>query len=103
LLDKGDQGIADGSGEGAGTSRRETQDLEAMGQRTFVTARAAILDIIVDRMIVGGDRLESGEMCFGHCAARDIKSLSDSEILKITGLSKAMPAAIEILGHGASK
>ena len=82
LLDKGDQRVADLMGEGAGASRGKCQDLKAMGKWAFVAAFVAILDIIMDRMIVGGDRLERGEVRLGDGAARDIKPLANREILE---------------------
>src|SRR5882724_5909756 len=74
LLDKGDQRVADGVGKGAGPRCGEREDLKAVRQRALVAALAAILDIVMDRVIVGGKRLESGEMGLGHRPARDVKS-----------------------------
>ena len=81
------------------TRRRERQDLEAVRQRPLMAAFTAILDIVMDRVIVGRDRLKGGEMCFGHRPARNVEALADRQILKIAGLAKAVPAAVEALGH----
>src|SRR5437667_12378966 len=89
-------------GKGARTRRGVTQDLEAMGQRPLVAALAAIFDIVVDRMVVGRDRLKGGEMGLGHGAARDVEALADHQILEIAGLPKAVPAAVEAFGHSPS-
>src|SRR6266850_465635 len=95
LLDKGDQRVADSVGKGAGPRCGESEDLEAVRQRPLVPAPAAVLDIVMDRVIIGRDRLEGGEMGFGHRPARDIKPLPDGQILEITGGSKAVPATLE--------
>src|SRR6266446_10422793 len=58
LLDKGDQRVADSVGKGAGPRCGEIEDLEAVRQRPLVPAPAAILDIVMDRVIIGRDRLE---------------------------------------------
>jgi len=42
-------------------------------ERTLVAALAAILDIVVDWVVVGGERLEGGEVRLGHGAARDVE------------------------------
>src|SRR5437899_3564853 len=102
LLDEGDQRFADDVGKDAGTRCGERQDLEAVRQRPLVAALTAILDIVMYRVIIGRDRLEGGEMGFGHRPARDIKPLPDRQILEITGLAKAVPATLEALGHSAS-
>src|SRR6516165_7808720 len=89
-------------GKGARTRRGETQDLEAVGERTFVAALAAIFEVVMDRMIVGGDRLEGGEVRLGHGAARDRETLADREILEIARLSHAVQGRVKALGHCAS-
>jgi hypothetical protein len=53
----------------------------------------------MDRMIVGGDRLEGSEMRLGHGAARDIEALADRQILEKAGFPEAVPAVVETLGH----
>jgi len=57
----------------------------------------------MDRVVVGGDRLERGKMCFGHRAARDIKPLTNRQILEITGLPNAVLTTVEARAHNASK
>src|ERR1700730_15926608 len=99
LLDKGDQGVANGVGKGAGPRRGEREDLKAVRQWALQAALTAILEIVMDRVIVRGKRLESGEMSLGHRPARDVKPLSDRQILEIAGLAKAVPAAVEAFGH----
>src|SRR5215472_16193071 len=62
LLGKGDQRVTDLMGEGAGAGGGEGEDLEAVGERSGVAALTAIFDIVMDRMIVGRDRLKCGKM-----------------------------------------
>jgi hypothetical protein len=103
LLDKGDQRVADLVGEGAGPCGGEGQDLEAVGERSFVAALATIFEVVMDRVIVGRDRLKSCEMCFGHRAARDIKFLANRQILEIARFPETVPAAVEAQSHNASQ
>ena len=50
-----------------------------MRQRTRVTALAAVLDVVVDRVVVGRDGLKRGEIGFGDGAARDMEAVADRE------------------------
>src|SRR5260370_28173601 len=86
-------------GEGAGAGGGEAQHLKAMRQRAGMAPVAAIFDIVMDRVIVGRDRLKCREMCVGYGAARDDEALADREVLEIPALGKAMPAMVEILPH----
>src|SRR5258708_34908694 len=88
-------------GKGAGAGRGEAQYLEAMRQRPGVAALAAIFDIVMDRMIVGRDRLEGGKIRLGDGPARDVKALADRQILEIPALRKAVLSPVEFLGHQA--
>src|SRR5436305_2099137 len=51
-----------------------------------MAAFAAIFDIVMDRMIAGGDRLEGREMRLGYGAARDRETLANRQILEVPAL-----------------
>ena len=99
LLDKGDQRVADDMGEGAGAGGRKAQHLKPVCQGAGMAALAAVFDIVVDRVIVGGDRLERREIGLGDGPARDVEVLADREVLEIPALGKAVGAPVEILDH----
>src|SRR6266550_103674 len=64
-----------------------------------MAAFATIFDIVMDRVIVGRDRLERREIGLGDSAARDVKPLSEREVLEIPALRKAVLPPIKFLGH----
>ena len=102
LLDKRDQRIADGEREAAGARSGEAQNLEAVRQRARMAAPAAVFDIVMDRMIIAREHLESGEMSLGHRTARDIETLADDQILEITAHRRTVLPAVEALCHDTS-
>src|SRR5580704_16300583 len=89
-------------GKSPGPGGGEAQHLEAVRQRTGMSALAAIFDIVVDRMIVGGNGLECGEIRLGHGPARNIEALADREILEEAAFRKTVLPAVELVagGHG---
>src|SRR6266702_2373291 len=87
-------------GEGAGAGGGKAQHLKAVCQRARVAALAAILDIIMDRVIVGRNRLERREIGLGDGPARDIEALADREVPEIPALRKAVLPPIEFVSHG---
>src|SRR5215831_7727353 len=84
-------------GKSACTRRCKSQDLEAMGERPLVAPLSAILDVVMDWMVVERDRLKGGEMRVGHRAARDTKALADRQILEVARFAKAVLLAVEAL------
>ena len=64
-----------------------------------MAALAAILDIVMDRVVIGGDRLKCSEIRFGDGAARDVEALADREVLEIPALGKAVLPPVEFLAH----
>src|SRR5271168_4534915 len=87
-------------GEGAGARGGEAQNLKSVGERGGQPALTAIFDIVMDRVIVGRDRLKGGEMRLGHSAARDRKALADCQVLEPASVAEPMPAAVEALAQG---
>src|SRR5437879_3444575 len=86
-------------GEGAGPGGGKAQHLKPVRQGAGMAALATIFDIVVDRVIVGGDRLERRKIGLGDGPARDVEALADREILEIPALGKAVGAPVKILGH----
>src|SRR5438045_4562282 len=64
-----------------------------------MAALAAIFDIVVNWVIVGGEGLERREMRLGHRAAWNVEALADREILEIAALGKSVPMPLEALAH----
>src|SRR5271167_271506 len=77
----------------------EAKNLKAMRERRRMAALPAIFDIVMDRVIVGRDRLERGKMRLGHGAARDCETLADRQVLEPAIVGEPMPATIEPLAH----
>src|SRR4051794_5202328 len=86
-------------GKGAGTGRRETEYLKPVCQRAGMAALTAIFDIVVDRVVVGRDGLERGEIGIGDGAARDVENFADREVLEIPALRKTVPPPVEGVAH----
>src|SRR5205807_2099291 len=64
LFDEGDERVVYLVRELARSRCREAHDLEAVREEGTVPVRAAVLDVVVDRMVVAGQELERGEMRF---------------------------------------
>src|SRR5437763_17085138 len=88
--------------EGAGAGRGEAKHLKAVCERARMAALAAIFDIVMDRVVVGRDRLERGEIGIGDGSARDVKALAERQILEISALRKPMLAMVEAGAHAFS-
>src|SRR5271166_1774309 len=87
--------------EGAGPGRGKAENLQTMRERRRQPARAAIFDVVMDRVIIGGKGLKRRKMGLGHGAARDRKALADPQILEPTLVSHSVTAGIKSLGHRA--
>src|SRR5205814_7924147 len=94
-----DERIADDVGKGSRASGGKAQHLKAMGERSRVAPLAAIFDVVMDRMVVGRDSLERGEIGVGDGSARDVEALAEREILEIAALREAVAAMVEFFGH----
>jgi hypothetical protein len=55
---EGDEDVADVLGQQGRAGRRECQHLQAVNDRRGVTMAAGVIDVVVDRMVIGGDSLE---------------------------------------------
>src|SRR5712692_4329101 len=86
-------------GEGAGAGGGKAQHLKAVRQRAGMTALAAIFDIVVDRVVVGRNRLERREIGLGDGPARDVEAFADREVLEIPAFGKAVRSPIEFFAH----
>ena len=103
MLDIPQQRIADYMREGAGPGRGKAENLQTMRERRRQPARAAIFDVVMDRVIIGGKGLKRRKMGLGHGAARDRKALADPQILEPTLVSHSVTAGIKSLGHRGSR
>ena len=56
----------------------ESENLQSMHHRSAMPVSSRVLDIVVDRVIVSRNRLESGGMRVRQCAARGAEDLADS-------------------------
>src|SRR5262249_43934943 len=95
LLDEADQAVADDVRESPRPSGAERQHLKAMRQKAVVAVRATVLDVVVDRVVVAGDRLEGQEVRLRDGAARAAEPLADFEIGKAPVLAHSMRLRIE--------
>src|SRR5580704_13800136 len=87
-------------GEIAGPGGSKAQHLKAVRQRAWMTALAAIFDVVVDRMIIARHGLERGEIGVRDGAARDVEGFARRQVLEIPALRKPVPGAVEFLAHG---
>src|SRR5262249_53550043 len=94
-----DQAITDRVRKAAGARRRERQHLQAMRQHVAVTVRAAIFDVVMDRMVVAGEQLKRREMRRRHGAARIAKDFPDPQVFETAGLRRREPREIECIVH----
>src|ERR1700740_104496 len=56
----------------------KAKNLQSMHHRSSMPVSARVLDIVVDRVIVSRNRLESGGMRVRQCAARGAEDLADA-------------------------
>src|SRR5439155_22813514 len=100
LLDEGDERLADHMRENAGAGGGEAQHLKPVRQRAGMAALAAIFDIVMDRVVVGRDGLERGEIGLRDGAARNVEALADDEILEKPAFRKPVLPPVETLAVG---
>jgi hypothetical protein len=60
------------------TRSSECENLQSMHQRSSMPVSSRVLDIVVDRVIVSRDRLESGGMRIRQCATRGAEYVADA-------------------------
>src|SRR5882724_12926283 len=82
LLHEADQLLADLVRKGAGADRRERHHLKAVRQHAAVTLRAAVLDVIVDRMVIARKHLERREMRLGDGAAWRAEGFANFQVVE---------------------
>ena len=70
--------VADVLRKKGGARSSEGKNLQPMHHRSSMPMSARVLDIVVDRVIVGRNRLESGGMRVRQCAAGGAEDLADS-------------------------
>src|SRR5260370_40996292 len=68
-------------GKRVATRSSEGENLQSMHHRSSMTVSARVLDIIVDRVIVSRNRLESGSMRIRQCAAWCAEYGAEVEVL----------------------
>ena len=59
---------------------------------------ARVLDIVVDRVVVSRNRLESGGMRVRQCAAWGAENLADAQVLEPSRRHDGETSGIEVLG-----
>ncbi len=73
---------------------------ETVGEQVAVAVGAAVLAIVVDRVVVGGGELERGEERLGHRARRDREALAHRQIVEPAGGGQPVRRRIEgRIGH----
>ena len=75
-------------GENPGAGGGMDQYLEAVRQQISMPPGPAVFDVIMNRMIVTGGHLESGEVRIGERSRRYIKFFSDIEIFEVFRLGE---------------
>ena len=70
--------VADVLRKEGGTRSSEGENLQSMHHRSGMPVSARVLDIIVDRVIVSRNRLESGGMRIRQCAAWGAEYVADA-------------------------
>ena len=74
--------VADVLRKEGGTRSSEGENLQSMHHRSSMPVSARVLDIVVDRVIVSRNRLESGGMRIRQCAAWGAENLADAQVLE---------------------
>ena len=70
--------VADVLRKEGGTRSSESENLRSMHHRSSMPVSARVLDIVVDRVIVSRNRLESGGMRIRQCAAWGAEYVADA-------------------------
>ncbi len=70
--------VADVLRKEGGTRSSESENLQSMHHRSAMPVSARALDIVVDRVIVSRNRLESGGMRIRQCATRGAEYVADA-------------------------
>ena len=79
---EGDEDVADVLREQGRSGRRECQHLQTVNDRRGVAMAAGVFDVVVDRMVVGGDCLERRGVGVGKGPAGRPEDVPDLEILE---------------------
>ena len=74
--------VADVLRKEGGTRSSEGENLQSMHYRSSMAVSARVLDIVVDRVIVSRNRLESGGMRIRQCAAWGAEYVADAYVLE---------------------
>src|SRR6266850_2246561 len=74
--------VADVLRKEGGTRSSEGENLQPMHHRSSMPVSARVLDIVVDRVIVSRNRLESGGMRIRQCAAWGAEYVADAQVLE---------------------
>src|SRR6266446_1868998 len=95
LFEEAYQRFADEMGKDAGAGRALDRHLQAMRQQVTMALGAAILTVIVDRVVVAAGELKSGEQRLGLRARVDVEALADYQVLEPMDRPEAMLHRIE--------
>lgn len=103
LFEEGFQRVLDHVGEEPGAGGGLDGDLVAVGEHVREAVGAAVLDVVVDGVVVAGGGLEGEEDRRGHGAAGDDEAFAEGEILEpALGGDEAVLGGVEGVGHGVS-
>ena len=90
--------VADVLRKEGGTRSSEGKNLQSMHHRSNMPVSARVLDIVVDRVVVSRNRLESRGMRVRQCAAWGAENLADAQVLEPSRRHDGETSGIEVLG-----
>ena len=85
--------------EEAGAGGGEREDVEAVGQQVLVAEGGAVGPVVVDRVVVAGEKLEGGEVRIGQRARGTWETLADFELVEGAMRDERAGERVEGLGH----
>src|SRR5258708_4744435 len=90
--------VADVLRKEGGTRSSEGKNLQSMHHRSNMPVSARVLDIVMDRVVVSRNRLESGGMRVRQRSTWGAEHLADAQVLKPSRRHDGETIGIEVLG-----
>ena len=97
---EGDEDVADVLREQGRAGCRECQYLQAVNDRRGVALAVGVFDVLVDQMVVGGDRLERRGVGVGQRPAGRPEDVPDLEVLERSRFDDREGSRIELVRAG---